>query len=155
MDLFIVLALIVVGLGLLLVEVIFVPGTTFVGIAGAVSAIIGIYLSFDYFGANVGWWMLLVTALLFGAAIYFGFRGQTWDRFSLKSSIKSKFNEGLTTGLQVAQRGKALSSLRPSGNAEFDSRTFEVRTHGDYIDSGTEVEIIKIDGNIIYVKPIS
>ena len=155
MDLFIVLALVLFGLGLILVEVIFVPGTTFVGITGIISAIIGIYLSFVYFGSGVGWWVMFLTSLLFAAALYLGFRGKTWDRFSLKSSIRSKFNEGLTTGLQVAQRGKALSSLRPVGNAEFDNKIFEVRSHGDYIDSGTNVEIIKIDGNIIYVKPIT
>jgi len=154
MDWFIVLALVVVGLGLILVEVIFVPGSTFVGISGIIAALIGIYLSFTYFGPNVGWWVLLITSLLFVVLLYYGFQGKTWDRFSLKSSIKSKFNEGLTIGLQVAQRGKALSSLRPVGKAEFDNRTFEVRSNGDYIDSGTDVEIIKIDGNIIYVQPI-
>ena len=155
MEWFIVLALVLFGLGLIVVEIIFVPGTTFVGITGLISAIIGIYLSFVYFGGPVGWWILFATSIVFAVLLYYGFQGRTWDRFSLKDSIESKFNEGMTKGLQVAQRGIAISSLRPVGKAEFDNRAFEVRTHGDYIDSGTHVEIIKIDGNIIYVQPIS
>ena len=154
MEWIIVLALISVGLILIVVEIIFVPGTTFVGITGLISAIIGVYFSFVYFGSSIGFGFLLFSAVLFGVALYFGFRGKTWDRFSLKSSIRSKVNEGLTAKLQIAQRGTALSSLRPVGKAEFDGKTYEVKTHGDYIDSGTEVEIIKIEQNSIYVEPI-
>jgi membrane-bound ClpP family serine protease len=154
MEWFIVLALVVFGLAMIIVEVIFVPGATFVGISGIIAAIAGIYFSFVFFGSAVGWWVMFITTLLFATALYFGFRGRTWDRFSLKSSIRSKFNEGLTSNLQVAQRGTTISSLRPVGKAEFGNKAFEVRSHGDYIDSGTNIEIIKIDGNIIYVQPI-
>ncbi|MCA6074137.1 NfeD family protein [Fulvivirga sedimenti] len=155
MEWFIVMALVIFGLGMILVEIIFVPGTTFVGITGIISAIIGVYLSFVYFGATVGWWFLILSSLAFAASLYFGFRGQTWDRFSLKDSIKSRFNENLTIDLQVAQQGITISSLRPVGKAEFENRTYEVKSHGDYIDSGTRVEIIKIDGNNIFVQPIN
>ncbi len=155
MEWFIVLALVIFGLGMILVEIIFVPGTTFVGITGIISAIIGVYLSFVYFGPTVGAWFLIISSLMFATSLYFGFRGQTWDRFSLKDSIQSKFNENLTVDLQVAQQGMTISSLRPVGKAEFDSKTYEVKSHGDYIDSGTKVEIIKIDGNNIFVQPIN
>jgi membrane-bound ClpP family serine protease len=91
---------------------------------------------------------------VFVAGIYVAFKQKTWDRFSLKDTNKGRFNEGLTSKLQVAQRGIALSSLRPSGKAEFAGKEFEVRSLGDYVDSGTAVEIIKISGNTIYVQPI-
>jgi membrane-bound ClpP family serine protease len=64
-------------------------------------------------------------------------------------------NEGLTAKLQVAQRGVAISSLRPIGKAEFEGKTYEVKTFGDYIDSGTKIEIIKIEQNNIYVQTIT
>ena len=149
-----VLALISFGLIMIVVEIIFVPGTTFVGIIGLISTIIGVYFSFVFFGSSVGFGFLAFSIVLFGVALYFGFRGKTWDRFSLKHSIRSKVNEGLTSNLQIAQRGVALSSLRPIGKAEFEGRTYEVKSHGDYIDTGTAIEIIKIEQNNIYVQPI-
>ena len=154
MEWIIVLALISVGLILIVVAIIFVPGTTFIGITGLISTFIGVYFSFVYFGSSIGFGFLVFSALLFGVVLYFGFRGKTWDRFSLKSSIRSKVNEGLTSKLQIAQRGMTLSSLRPIGKAEFDGKTYEVKSHGDYIDTGTEVEIIKIERNNIFVEPI-
>ncbi len=155
MDWITVLALISFGLILIIVEIIFVPGTTFVGITGLISTILGVYFSFVYFGSSVGFGFLAFSVALFGVALYFGFRGKTWDRFSLKDSIKSKVNEGLTAKLQVAQRGVAISSLRPIGKAEFDGKTYEVKSFGDYIDSGTMIEIIKIEQNNIFVQPIT
>lgn len=149
-----VLALISFGLILIVVEIIFVPGTTFVGITGLISTIIGVYFSFVFFGSSIGFGFLAFSMVLFAFALYFGFRGKTWDRFSLKHSIRSKVNEGLTSDLQVAQRGVALSSLRPIGKAEFEGKSYEVKSHGDYVESGTAVEIIKIEVNNIYVQPI-
>jgi len=147
---------ILVGLGILLIiaEVIFVPGTTVVGILGFVSAVIGIFLGFEYFGSTTGWWIFAGTSLTFGVALYLGFRGDTWNRFSLKDTSLGKFNEGYSSKLQIAERGTALSALRPIGKAEFNNKQYEVRSYGNYIDSSTEIEIVKIDGNRIYVEPL-
>ena len=149
-----VLALISLGIIFIIVEILFVPGTTIVGILGILSTLFGVYLSFVYYGSTVGTWLAAGSGVLFIGAIYIAFKQKTWDRFSLKDTMQGKFNEGLTSQLQIAQRGKALSSLRPFGKAEFGGKEFEVRTFGDYLDSGTEVEIARINGNTIYVQPI-
>lgn len=153
-DWIIVLALVIGGIGLVIVEILFVPGTTIVGILGLVSLIFGVYLSFDYFGTTIGWWVVAGSSIAFVASIYAAFKGNTWERFALKDAISSKVNEGYTSKLQIAERGKALSALRPIGKAEFGTTTYEVRTFGDYIDSGELIEIVKIDKNNIYVQPV-
>ncbi len=150
-----VLVLIALGIIFIIVEILFVPGTTIVGILGILATLFGVYLSFVYFGATVGTWLAAGSGIVFVVSIYIAFKQKTWDRFSLKDTMKGKFNEGLTSTLQVAQRGVALSSLRPFGKAEFAGKEFEVRSFGDYVDSGTSVEIIKINGNTIYVQPIT
>jgi len=147
-------SLIFLGIALILVEVLFVPGTTIVGILGFISAIVGIYLGFEYFGPEIGWWVFGGTTVAFAISLYLGFKGGTWDRFSLKDTNKGKVNEGYSSALKVAQRGITLSALRPIGKAEFDDKEYEVRSYGNYIDSATQVEIVKIDGNRIYVEPL-
>lgn len=153
-DWFTVGSLIFLGIALIIVEILFVPGTTVVGILGFVSGVIGVYLSFEYFGSTVGWWTFGGTLVAFAISLYLGFKGNTWDRFSLKDTSLGKFNDGYTSKLQIAERGKTISALRPIGKAEFNNKEYEVRSYGNYIDSSTEVEIVKIDGNKIFVEPL-
>jgi len=150
-----VIALILFGLALLVAEVVFVPGTTLVGIVGFAFLIAGVGMSFSYFGRETGWTTLGITAVSSGLIFYFTFKTNVWKRFSLKSSIDSKVNEGELSGLSPGMEGKALSALRPVGKAEVLDKTYEVKTLGPYVESGTRVRIIKIMSNQIIVEPIS
>lgn len=148
-----VIALIVVGLLLIVAEVIFIPGGI-VGIVGLIFSGFGIYLSFTYFGNDVGLWVTLASTVLFGVSLYFSFKKGAWDLFSLKGTIGSKVNEGLTSKLKPGDEGVALSTLKPIGKAEFEGVEHEVRSKGEYIESGTTIRIIRIENNNIFVEPI-
>jgi membrane-bound ClpP family serine protease len=154
MEWMIVVSLVLFGLLLLVVEVIFVPGTTVVGVAGFVFLVLGIGLAFRYFGSEVGWITTGGAALAFGVVFYFSFKTNVWKRFSLKSAIKSKVNEGETENLVAGEEGVAISALRPVGKAELTSKVYEVKTQGQYLDSGTRIRIVKIISNQIFVEPI-
>lgn len=149
-----VLLLIVIGLSLINIEVIFVPGTTIVGLLGAIMAITGVVFSFIYFDNTTGFLVLAVTlTVTVGSLVYF-FKNNTWKAMALHDSIKSKVNEGLTGALEVGAEGVAISSLRPVGKAEFWGKQFEVHTVGDYVDNGTKLTIVKIESNKILVEPL-
>jgi membrane-bound ClpP family serine protease len=150
-----VISLILFGLALLVAEIIFVPGTTLVGLFGFVFLVVGVSLSFNYFGREIGWTTVGGSAVAAGVLVYFAFKSNVWGRFSLKSSNKGKVNEGELDGLTLGEEGVAMSALRPSGKAELKDKTFEVRTQGAYVDSGTRIRIIKILSNQIIVEPIS
>ncbi|MBL7865979.1 MAG: NfeD family protein, partial [Cyclobacteriaceae bacterium] len=96
-----------------------------------------------------------ITAVVSGVLLVYAFKANVWGRFSLKSSIDSKVNEGELNGVETGTEGIALSALRPSGKAELGSRTFEVRTMGAYVESGTKIRIIQIASNQIIVEPIA
>ncbi len=148
------LSLLSIGLLVLVVEIIFVPGTTVVGLAGFLFMAVGLGLSFYYFGENTGWLVLGGTAVVSAVVIYYSFKSELWKRFSLKSSIDSKVNEGLTAGLAEGQTGVTVSALRPVGKAELGSRVFEVKTSGDYVEAGARVKVVKIFSNQIIVESI-
>lgn len=150
-----VISLVLMGLALIIAEIIFVPGTTLVGVAGFVLMAIGVGLGFRYFGSSAGWTITGITAVVSGVLLVYAFKANVWGRFSLKSSIDSKVNEGELNGVEAGTEGIALSALRPSGKAELGSRTFEVRTMGAYVESGTKIRIIQIASNQIIVEPIA
>ncbi|HWA33813.1 MAG TPA: hypothetical protein VG737_06770, partial [Cyclobacteriaceae bacterium] len=105
MEWMIVLSLVLIGLALVVLEVIFVPGTTFVGVVGFVLMVIGVGLSFRYFGTSAGWITAAGAAIAAGLSLYFSFRTGVWARFSLKETMDGKVNEGELEGLKTGTEG--------------------------------------------------
>ncbi|MBV6643080.1 MAG: hypothetical protein KI791_20345 [Cyclobacteriaceae bacterium] len=155
MEWFAVIGLIVLGMGLLIIEIIFIPGTTVVGIAGFLCSVYGIYLGYDYFGNTGGTLILLGAAVFNGGAIVYAFKSKSWERFSLKDVNSGRFNEDQGFQLNVGDQGTTVSSLKPIGKAIFNDKELEVRSEGTYIRENQEIEIIKIDNKKIIVKPIT
>lgn len=149
-----VISLILFGLILIIAEVIFVPGTTIVGVVGFLFLIVGIGYSFSYFGSETGWTTVGISATLSGLILYYSFKSNVWSRFSLKSSIQSKVNEGDLESLTIGTEGQAISALRPIGKASLGDKIFEVKTMGEYLDSGSKVRVVRIIMNQIIVEPI-
>jgi membrane-bound ClpP family serine protease len=147
-----VLSLITIGLATLVIEIIFVPGTTIVGVAGFAFMIVGIGLGFFYFGETTGWITLGGTAAVSSVVIYYSFKSDLWRKFALKTSIDSKFNEGLTASVTEGQLGIAVSALRPVGKAELGNQVFEVKTLGDYLEVGSPIKVTKVLANQIIVE---
>lgn len=152
----IIISLLIIGLGLIIVELIFIPGTTVVGILGLIFTIVGIVISYRHFGNDIGFYILIGTSVSTLAALFFSFRSGAWSRFSLKSSIDSKVNENMLKTLNIGDIGTTRSALRPMGTAEFGNKNYEVRTSGSFLDSGTPVKIVQIQSNqIIFVEPLN
>ena len=116
--------------------------------------IVGIGFCFSYFGSEAGWITVGVSATLSGLILYYSFKSNVWSRFSLKSSIQSKVNEGDLELLLIGAEGKTISALRPIGKATLGDKVFEVKTKGEYLDSGSKVRVVNIIMNQIIVEPI-
>lgn len=151
----ILLLIIAIGLVLIVVEIIFVPGTTFVGLVGLICIIGGIMYGFSTFGPTIGWSIAGITLIIATAIIVISLKSGVWKRFALEKSIESKVNEHMPITIKAGQKGIALSALRPFGNAEFENEKMEVTTLGEFIDSGTKVTVTHIEGRIIYVEQLN
>jgi membrane-bound ClpP family serine protease len=149
----IIVALILIGLGLMVVELILIPGTSVVGFLGLIFSIAGIVTCYRHFGVVYGHYALGSTLAVSGVFLVYAFRTGAWNRFSLKSSIDSKVNEGMNDALQVGETGMAISALRPYGKGEFNNRQYEVKTAGDYVETGTAITIKQVSSNLIIVEP--
>lgn len=151
----IIISLLLIGLALIVLEVIFVPGTTLVGIIGIIFAGTGIIISYRFYGSDVGLYILAGTSVVAALALFYGFRSDAWSKFANKSTMKSRVNEGLNSSLRVGDEGTSISSLKPMGTVQFQAGRFEVKTLGDYVDVGTKVTIVHIQDAQIIVKPLN
>jgi membrane-bound ClpP family serine protease len=134
--------------------VVFIPGTTVVGLLGVVFMIAGIIFAYKQFGSDAGFYVLLGTGVATGAALYLSFRKGAWNKVSNKSAIKSKVNEGMTSHLSEGEEGITVSALRPMGSADFHGKIFEVKTSGEYVSNAIKIKIVKIRSNDILVEPV-
>lgn len=149
-----VIILIAVGLVLILAEILLIPGIGVAGILGLVSLGGSCLYAFHEFGNDAGAIVTVVNVvLLLGLTIYV-LRAKTWKKLALNTNIDSKisfFDEGK---LAVGDTGVTLTRLAPMGNARIGDGTFEVKSLEGVIDPGTDIEIVMIEDNRIYVKPV-
>src|SRR5690606_28628945 len=144
-----------IGLALLIVEIIFVPGTTLVGVLGVIFLGAGVLSAYRNYGSDVGLYVLIGTGTATAVALFFSFRSGAWLKFANRSAIDSRVNEGQNASLSLGDEGTALSTLKPMGKVQFQSGDFEVKTLGDYVDVGTKVKIVHLEGTQIIVKPLN
>ncbi|HSG67403.1 MAG TPA: NfeD family protein [Bacteroidales bacterium] len=148
----VVVTLILIGLAFLLLEILVIPGTGIAGIIGFILIGIGVWQAYEYYGASSGHWVLAGT---FGATIVvlvLSLRSKTWRRVMLNSEIDSRVNLVDEINLKRGDAGRTVSRLAPMGKALFGTEYYEVRTQGDFLDPGTEIEIEKIEDHKIFVK---
>lgn len=145
--------LVLLGAALIMIEVFLVPGTTVVGLSGVMVCGLAVYLTYDGQGTTAGHGMLAGTLALTTFLVYRGFKTKSWERYSLNDVLDKKINE-LEHEVKVGDKGKATSVIRPMGSAFINDHYYEVRSSFGYIESGTPVEVTKVNGNQIFVKII-
>jgi len=50
--------------------------------------------------------------------------------------------------------GVAVTTLRPAGKAQFGDEFLDVVAEGDYVNPGSRVQVIEIEGNRVVVKEV-
>ncbi len=148
----VIVILILVGLLLMILEIIVIPGSGVVGIVGMASMIAGIWLAYTKQGVEAGHITLGITLAVNVIGLAFALRSKTWKNAMLKTVNSGKVNEIKTEDIKIGQVGKTISRCAPMGKAEFNNTYYEVSTLSEFIDQGKEIEIIRISGNKIFVK---
>ncbi len=155
MGIITVLILLALGVLLLIVEFMLIPGVTVAGIASVLAFGASIYFAFSYWG-TVGGIITLIAVLVFVPVfLYFLFKGNAIKPMMLNSGIDGRVITVEGEKIKVGDEGVTIGRLAPSGNAKFNGITVESRSRGIFIDPKTKVKIIKIEGNTVIVEPIN
>ncbi|MFY0689669.1 MAG: hypothetical protein JXQ90_21030 [Cyclobacteriaceae bacterium] len=155
MDWLLISGFVVFGIILIIIEVVFVPGTTFVGIAGFIITGYGLFVCFDTYGYQTGFIVTSITAIVCVGFLVYSFKTRSWEKFSLKQTIDSRNNEEFQMELKVGDQGESVSSLKPVGKAIFNDQEVEVSSLGGYLREKQPVKIIRIEHHKIFVEPIN
>lgn len=146
----IILILIALGIIFLLLELLVIPGSTFVGIIGLVALVLGVFQTFSIYGSTWGFIALIGTSLFSIAMLILSLRSKTWKKAMLSTSIESKIDHGVLN-YNVGDKGVTISRLNPMGKAQIGDNFLEVTSNGNFIDQDCQIEIVEIINNKIFV----
>ena len=151
-----IIILIIVGLLLLLVETLLLPGFAVTGILGIVSMGAACWLAFTRLGNTAGIIVTVVCLLLAAALLMWVMRSSTWKKATLDTKIDSKVDVNADkTGIAVGSKGTTVTRLAPMGMVRFEDGTkAEVSSADGFIDPGKEVVVDSIDGEKIFIKKL-
>jgi membrane-bound serine protease (ClpP class) len=163
-------ALFVVGLLLVLGELFLHPGTVIPGVVGAVLMIGAlVWAMIDRYPGepflpttamlarplfNLGVAILLAMIAGWALAKYLP-HTSFYSRIVLLSTVHGSPAHATftkTSPIQLGESGTAQSMLRPAGKAEFGGHTVDVITQGDFIDPGSAVRVVALDGLRVVVE---
>ncbi len=142
---------ILIGLLFLVVEILITPGIV-LGIIGLGFISFGVYQTYQHYGSFVGNITLFAVGVITIGGVLLALKTGVWTRIASKDAIESKAKEDVSEIAIVGDLGKALSALRPTGTALLNGRKVEVVTQGEAVESGAEIEVIRIERNKIYIK---
>ncbi len=150
--LWIVITLILVGLILLLLEVLVIPGSGITGVLGFGLLIAGIWIGYADLGTQTGTIILVLTVLVNVLAVWLAMRYKTWKKVALSTRIDSKVNGLDRSKIKVGDTGITVSRCAPMGKAEINGEFVEVNARTEFIDPEQPIEVVKIEGSKIFVK---
>ncbi len=152
MTLSAIIALIIIGIVLILLEFFVVPGITIAGIGGLLMLIGGVFMAYSKYGAPGGHYVLAATVLSLILILLIAFKSKTWQKIALNSEIKSQAKEDLSLKINVGDKGKSISRLAPRGTVSLNDIFVEAESISGFVDENEDVEVVKIKGNKIIVK---
>jgi membrane-bound serine protease (ClpP class) len=176
-------ALFVLGILLLLIEFLVLPGFGIAGISGIICIFAGLFgmliknppdrlpwpqdaiawsdftwgivgLSLGFAGSIVLVWLLskylpriqFLSGLILVPAV-----PKQGDEMQISMTTPP---ESKTVSVKMGDSGEVVSKLRPTGKAKFGDAIVDVVAEADFLDKGTKVEIIEIQGNRVVVKKV-
>jgi membrane-bound ClpP family serine protease len=151
-----IILLILLGMLLFLVEFLIIPGVTVAGIGGAVLFGVAVFIAYRTHGTTAGNYTLFSTLVISIGTLIIALRSKTWRRFMLKTNIDSKVEVGLEDKtIKPGDTGITITRLAPIGMVTVNNMTIEGKSIGGFLDPKTKIEVVKVLGTQVIVKPIN
>lgn len=150
-------ALAVVGILLLALEIVVIPGFGVSGILGIAALITSVVLAADSVAEAILYSAITLSAV--GVITYVLWKNGFLDKRLFLAARQSR-NEGYVAPKvsfeeYMGRCGRALTPLRPAGTADFDGERLDVVTEGGFIQQGSLVKIVAVEGARIIVREVT
>ena len=148
------MALMVLGVALVAVEVLVIPGFGVIGALGIASVLGAAYVAMTEIGSSYG--LLALMGGLAAAAVLLWYVPRT--RLGKAMVLQAETRGGAADPelrKLVGREGVTLTPLRPAGAVSIGDEPVDVVSDGRYIEPGTRVRVVQVAGSRVVVEPVS
>ncbi len=149
------LLIFLLGILLMVLEIFVIPGFGIAGIFGIVSIVAGLVLAFDISSIGMAFAVVsssIITVLVLIIASFFVLPKTSLFRRVALTEDTGNYHSSVSYDHLLGKKTKAATPFRPAGIIEVEGRRYDAVTEGNYIDKGTEVEVVDVQGNKIVVR---
>lgn len=151
------LILFVSGIFLIIIEL-YVPGFGFFGLSGICCIVASFFLTLggNMVAVNLLAISLVVAIIGFLAIVKFLPTSKLWGKLTLDEAETAQegFNSSSDYREYLGKEGVVLGLLRPAGVVLIDGVKIDVVSEGQYIEPGTKVKVVSVNGSRIVVRCI-
>jgi len=146
------IALLILGIIFLLLEM-WLPGMEFFALAGIGSLIISAVLAVMF--VPNGWFIVAGQGVIVAGFLAHMYRFMKRKQLKGKLILSDNLDAPGTKDVNylVGREGKAISALRPYGEADFNGTILEVASYGPMVTKGTKLKVMAIEAGKIIVQP--
>jgi len=144
-----------IAVGLFILEIFFLPGTTFSAIAGAVFAVAGIWFAYSRLGATGGNITVIGSGIAFGVVFLWMMKSGALNKVALKEEIDSKVEGIEKDKIKPGDQGITLSRINPMGKVRINGETVEAKSTGDFIDENQPIVVVKVYATNVLIEPFN
>ena len=164
------LLLFLVGVILLILEILIIPGFGIAGISGIILIVVALVLSMQKFVIPSFSWQrriiqknflivgigVITSFLIFGILMFFLPKLRIFHLLTLTTEQKKETGYTVQSkeivNKYIGKRGVAITNLRPAGKAKINNEIVDVESDGEFIEESVEVEVIDVSSNRILVR---
>jgi membrane-bound serine protease (ClpP class) len=160
--------LFVLGLVLLGLEIFVIPGFGITGIAGIILIFASLFLSLTPSGPFMDFDAISIAVIQLTGSIVAALllvlilakilpKSRTFNKLILADEERAEqgFVSYPSEKELIGQEGVALTTLRPAGTAEFNGKRYDVMADWEYIEQGSKIVVLRVEGVKVVVKKIN
>lgn len=155
--------LFILGIILLIIEIFVIPGFGIAGISGIILILVSLFFSLTPSGPLFNFDVISVAivqlaAALIGALILIFLlakylpKSTAFNRLVLSDEVNTVSYP--SDDKLIGAEGIALTTLRPAGTAEINGKRIDVMTDSEYVEKGSKIKVLKVEGIKVVVKEI-
>lgn len=151
-----IVVLLVLGFGLLAIELFLIPGFGLFGILGLGALVGGGIAAYSMLGPMWGILVFVFSFLILVVGIFWFIKSGAVRKFILSEVSGKDVGEkdtiiGGEKPVPPGAVGEAITTLRPVGVVEIDGERYDAIAEAEYIEAGTRVQVLRVQGYQVVV----
>ena len=148
-------AIFIISIILIAIEIFVIPGFGVAGVLGIIGIFASIFMSFgvhNFKTASLSVFIAIIIAIVIMIILArFMSKSKSFSKHLALNTDTANYHSSVSYDFLVGKEGIADTFLRPSGNVIIDDVKYDVISDGAFIDRGSKVKVVYVEGSKIVV----